>query len=280
MNAEQQQEYARLASVRRSLPVDVLAIGAYHTVGLKKDGTVIATGANDDLQCAVQDWSNVIAIDAGAQHTLGLKVDGTVVATGSNAYGQCDVGSWRDIVQVVAGAYDSYGLKSDGTVLDTGFHTNDALDGLKDIKYITAGSYAAACVNDNGTIICTYPSINIGDVDDVVEVGVSTGYMIALSGDGLVTLTIDGFPLWKDIIAISAGSTGVIGIQSDMQIVAYFFRSSDIILIDDTNDIVAVEVGGAHHVILKKDGSILAYGRNSEGQCDVSDWQLVTTQDG
>ena len=34
-------------------------------------------------------------ISAGTYHTVGLKSDGTVVATGSNEFGQCDVSDWK-----------------------------------------------------------------------------------------------------------------------------------------------------------------------------------------
>ena len=36
-------------------------------------------------------------LSAGELHTVGLRADGTVVATGDNDYGQCDVGGWQRI---------------------------------------------------------------------------------------------------------------------------------------------------------------------------------------
>jgi len=57
---------------------------------------------------------------AGIRHTVGLKSDGLVLATGLNQQGQCNVGSWRDIVQVAAGGYFTVGLKSDGRVVAAG----------------------------------------------------------------------------------------------------------------------------------------------------------------
>ncbi len=41
-------------------------------------------------------------IAAGYRHSVGLRRDGTVIATGENRYGQCDVGGWREIVAVAA----------------------------------------------------------------------------------------------------------------------------------------------------------------------------------
>ena len=38
-----------------------------------------------------------VALAAGAFHTVGRRTDGTVVAVGMNEDGQCDVGSWKNI---------------------------------------------------------------------------------------------------------------------------------------------------------------------------------------
>ncbi|MDD3066107.1 MAG: hypothetical protein PHI20_06835, partial [Endomicrobiaceae bacterium] len=78
---------------------DVVAVSAniFHTVGLKKDGTVVAVGDNQYGQCDVSDWKDIIAISAGDLHTVGLKKDGTVTAAGNNEHGQCDVSYWLNI---------------------------------------------------------------------------------------------------------------------------------------------------------------------------------------
>lgn len=37
------------------------------------------------------------SVSAGSDHTVGLKSDGTVVATGLSFDGQCNVSTWKDI---------------------------------------------------------------------------------------------------------------------------------------------------------------------------------------
>lgn len=74
-----------------------IAAGAYHTVGLKSDGTVVTTGQNIDDQDYISQWRDIIAVAAGLHHTVGLKSDGTVVAVGYNEYGECDISDWRDL---------------------------------------------------------------------------------------------------------------------------------------------------------------------------------------
>ena len=51
--------------------------------------------------------------------TVISSVDGTVVAVGENDNGQCNVSSWRDIIAISAGNSFTLGLKSDGTIMST-----------------------------------------------------------------------------------------------------------------------------------------------------------------
>src|SRR4030042_225592 len=80
-----------------------IAAGGRHTVGIRPDGTVVATGNNDDGQCNVDGWTDIVHVAAGFAHTVGLESGGTLVATGRNNEGQCNVGGWTNITLVVAG---------------------------------------------------------------------------------------------------------------------------------------------------------------------------------
>ena len=51
-----------------------------------------------ELLQILQNSGNRRAVSAGGRHTVGLKKDGTVVAVGDNQYGQLDVAAWCDIV--------------------------------------------------------------------------------------------------------------------------------------------------------------------------------------
>lgn len=59
-----------------------LALGTFHTAGLKADGTVYATGRNDFGQCEVEDWTDVVYVAAGENCTLGVQADGTLLIAG------------------------------------------------------------------------------------------------------------------------------------------------------------------------------------------------------
>ena len=42
-------------------------------------------------------WYNIVAVSANDHHTVGLRADGTVVATGADIGDMLNVGDWRDI---------------------------------------------------------------------------------------------------------------------------------------------------------------------------------------
>lgn len=123
-------------------------------IGLKRDGTVVATGINDNGACNVSEWTNIVDVcgnssgysytDSGnfdstnppknekewkrfqlktKAFTVGLMSTGKVIATGYNEYSQCDVDQWTDIIEISCTSTRNEalttGLKYDGTVVCT-----------------------------------------------------------------------------------------------------------------------------------------------------------------
>ena len=89
---------------------------------IRKDGTALFAhpADNDYGQKNVSDWRDLTQLAMSGCHTVGLKADGTVVATGSNASGQCEVEDWTDIVFVTANDNCTLGIRSDGTLAVAG----------------------------------------------------------------------------------------------------------------------------------------------------------------
>lgn len=94
-----------------------------HTVGLKKDGTVVAAGSNANGQCNVDGWSHVIAIAAGDFHTVGLLDNQKVVTTDEDLQKIIDNDDrWTDIIAIAAGRGTILGLRTDHSVVAIGYN--------------------------------------------------------------------------------------------------------------------------------------------------------------
>ena len=230
---------------------DVIAIDAYtyHTVGLKANGTVVATGRNYSGQCNVYGWQNIVAIAVGLEHTVGLKADGTVVAVGSNSYGQCNVREWTDIVAIAADFGHTIGLKADGTVVATGMNDYGQCEvsHWKDIIGLTAGEWFTVGIKSNGT-----PAV----------VGVDMGRSKVINWTNLVSA--DG-GLWHTV-ALKADGTAV---------AAWDSIPASQCDVSGWQNIVAISAGAKHTVGLKADGTVITVGSNDYGQCNVSDWSDI-----
>ena len=96
--------------------------GGIHSLGLKRNGAIVAWGDNSSGQCDVPaPNTGFTTIAAGLSHSLGLKADGSIVAWGNNYWGQCDVPAPNaGFVAIAAGASHSLGLKSDGSIVAWG----------------------------------------------------------------------------------------------------------------------------------------------------------------
>ena len=273
MEAMTEEELALAAARERMRPGAVQA-GGWHTVGLTRDGRVLAVGRNDEGQCDVDAWRNVAQIGAGALHTVGLLADGTVVAAGSNEQGQCDVSAWRDVVEIACGDYATFARFSDGTVAATGYLSYDGMAAWRGVTKLCAGAYMAAGLYGSGSAYATHPAAGAAGFSGLVDLALTTGGAAGLTDTGEVTAAFPGFPGWRDMVQISAGNHCLLGIRADGRVLAHFFRYTDAVDTARFSDAVCVSAGGAHSVILDGEGRVYAFGSNEYGQCDVSGWNL------
>ena len=142
-------ENGRVLSVSTSEHVDTsewmdvvkLLANCSLTVGLRSDGTVLATGGeywSEPFADKLSGWTDIVDIavndntwsvfnDGGTENAfiIGLKSDRTVVVAGDTSKAfirkmQKKVSGWRDIVQISVGKNHVLGLKADGTVVAAG----------------------------------------------------------------------------------------------------------------------------------------------------------------
>ena len=264
-----------------------LVAGAYHTVGLCGDGTMVATGWNDLDQCNVGSWTDIVAVAAGGAHTVGLHSDGTVVATGGNGYGQCDADGWENIVAVSTGYLHTVGLHSDGTVVATGWNEYGQcnVDGWTDIVAVAAGDLYTVGLRSDGTVTATGDNVfgqcNVDSWTNIVAIAAGTDNTVGLRSDGTVAATNENglgqcnIDSWTDIVAVAAGAWHTVGLRSDGTVVATGWNEYGQCDVDSWVNIVAVIAGDGHTVGLRSDGTVVATGSNEYGQCDVSDWKNI-----
>ena len=262
---------------------DTISAGTGYTVGLKRDGTVVAVGDNRAGECNVSGWTDIVAVSAGDNFTVGLKSDGTVVAVGDSEDGECDVSSWTDIVAVSAGDYHTVGLKVDGTVVSVGRNKYGECNVSRwtDIVAISAGDDCTVGVKTDGTVVAVGAGNKIQGLDrwtDIVSVSAGNFHTVRLKSDGTVVAKgsdIDGecdVGGWTDIVAASAGVGYTVGLKRDGTVVAVGDNRDGDCNVSGWTDIVAVSTGFWHTVGLKRDGTVVAVGNNEYGQCDVGDW--------
>lgn len=265
---------------------DSISAGAYHTVGLRSDGTVIAVGDRSFGQCNVEDWTDVIAISASFDHTVGLRSDGTVLAVGSNEEGQCNVEDWEDIVAISAGVKFTIGLKSNGTVVGVGknFDGECNVENWNNIIAISAGGDHTVALKSDGAVLATGGNddgqCNITDWTSIVAISSFWGTTIGLRNDGTVLMVgrsdynRGAVRMWKDMIAVSAGGSNA-GVRSDGTVVVVGENDDGECNTDNWENIMVVSAGWYHTVGLKSDGTVVATGENSRGECDVDMWSNI-----
>jgi alpha-tubulin suppressor-like RCC1 family protein len=94
--------------------VALVSLGESHSMILKNDGTLFATGNNSDLRLGLKGATNrkkaekaldsVVGVAAGFNHTLAVTEDGRLWAAGSNTNGQFGgsltgeaIGEWKEV---------------------------------------------------------------------------------------------------------------------------------------------------------------------------------------
>lgn len=277
-----------------------IATGSFHTLAIRENGTVIATGDNRAGQCNVSNWKDIVAVAADAFHSVGLKSDGTVVATPilepnkKFDVGQCNVANWKNIVDIAVGNAHTVGLKSDGTVVATGGSRvgQCEVSNWKDIVAISARGVLTLGLKSDGTVVAA-GSNNAQQCltntwRNIIAVSAGAVNSIGLTKEGtLVTTKYVGnnyhgqceISNFKDIVMVSANSYHTLGLKSDGTAVSTAYVGDpkfnhNQCEVSGWTDIVAVAASGTLSVGLKKDGTLVAMGDNHYGQCNVSGWKL------
>lgn len=270
-----------------------IAAGAYHGVGLRRDGTVVCWGDNTHGQCNLPPGlTDVVAISAGAYHSLALKSDGTVVAWGRNDVGQATVPATFTKAVAISAAESESGvvyaapdsvsepLVCTPTAAIAGighpFHFNILAKGSP-TAFSARGLPAGLTVNATTGVISGSPT-QFGEFRVALEA-------TNAKGTGLEQLSLSVLPptplySWNSLVPPSL--VGVVSFDAGygFSIVALkdgtvrVFNTSDPALTPPVglSNVVAVAAGQNRVIALKGDGTVISWGSDPDFNAKTPTW--------
>jgi hypothetical protein len=223
-----------------------IAVGRYHSLALRANGSIVGWGWNEDGQATPPSGNDFRAISAGYDFSLALRADGSIVGWGSNLTyegnyaGQATPPEGNDFVAIAAGDEHGLSLRANGSIVTWG---------------------------DNYWGEST-PQVG----NDYVAIAGGGDFCLALRVDGSIvswgrnTWGQATPPAGEDFVAIAAGYGHSLALRADGSIVSWGWDESGQATPPDGNDYVAISAGLYHSLALRSDGSIVGWGNNDYGQ--------------
>lgn len=180
-------------------------------VGLKKDGTVVATGDNYEGKLNTKEWSKIVQVEAGVWGTFAVRENKTLVYAGKlpeNQKENFEKHQWNNL-KAIEGNWDLIGIDKDGNILST---IGDAFSKLTDIKQVALSNAGdeIAFLDENGvaTVYSLYGDRFLEKTwTDIQQITYYYSNLILLDFEGKI-LTSDSFSEFnlRNIVAISGGA--------------------------------------------------------------------------
>jgi alpha-tubulin suppressor-like RCC1 family protein len=233
-----------------------VALGNGHGSAVKGDGSVVSWGTLDGAVVVANNptRTDFVEVDAGQNFTVGLTDDGHVVAWGSNSSGQVSgAPTGGDFISISANDHGAIAVNGDGTLFSWGWDRDHQVTNTPtgdDFVDAAFGVWGGVAVKDDGTLVSwgldnERQVTNTPDGDDYFAVAAGASHYMAL-GTGAVTE--DPTPTGSPIISWGNDSNG------------------QVMTTPTTDDFVDAAGGIGHSIALRKNGSIIAWGRNDFGQ--------------
>lgn len=262
------------------------------SVARRSDGSIVQWGYTWGVVPPLPPGLSYVEIAAGNSHTLARRSDGSVVAWGANGQGQCDVpalapgltfsevaadGSASFVVdgfQLTVSAFfgRSVARLSDGSIMqwgDTGPTVPALPVGLSYVEVSARSGNTLARRSDGSAVQwgwnspvgvgvpplppgLSYVEVEAGDGRSVARL--SDGSLVAWGDDSNGQCQIPAAPAGLHYVEVSAG-----GARASVTLLPFFPW-------DSQQD---MQVHVAHSVARLSDGSLVAWGDNDYGQCNV-----------
>jgi alpha-tubulin suppressor-like RCC1 family protein len=255
--------------------------------------SVVAWGLDNYGQTYVPpSLTNVVAVAAGSGFSMALNADGTVVAWGDETNVPTGL---TNVVAIAGGLYSSMAVKSDGTVVtwyqyEYGPQTNvpPVPPGLSNVVAVAAaydGSGGDFCLalKDDGTVAAWGSDVD-GETNvppnltNAVAITAGIGFSVALKADHTVVAWgtsyggVTNVPAdLTNVVAIGAGPTaqGSLAVKADGTVEYWGYPSQVNQVPSGLTNVVAVSVGGGFGMAFKADHTVVTWGDNTFGECDI-----------
>ena len=279
-----------------------ISSGVYFSAAVKTDGTLWVWGDNGNGQLGnstVTSYSSPIQVGAltnwnkisgGGDFWTSIKTDGTLWACGFNSFGELgrgsnnnkysspiQIGSLTDWTYISSGANHTLALRNNGTLWTWGYNgygqlgngtTNHysspiQVGSLTSWKHICSGKYYSAAVKTDGTLwTWGYNNGNLGNnnvsmhYSSPVQVGALTNWSQVVCGyDTTYAYNTNGI-----VYSWGRNNFGQLGAPSTL-----LGNSSSPIQVGSLTNWKQVSAGTYHTAAIKKDGTLWAWGSNSNG---------------
>lgn len=247
-------EWTDIVSVSIFKSAGIFSGDTNHVVGLKANGTVVASGYNKENQCMVGEWRDIVMIATAEDLTIGLSSTGEIFLAGEIELEDLNKdyilpvidnwNRWGTVKKIYADGYHIVVMTSNGRCSMTdNYHfgmshaveTVSSASTSKGFIDFSMGAHHYVGLYEDGTVYADGRNENWElDVDswsDIVQVVASSdpyllasiGYCAGLKSDGTVVMSGDNQALksevanWTDVVFLAAGTEGhmLLGVRSD-----------------------------------------------------------------
>ncbi len=251
----------------------IIAAGENFTLGVKKDGSVLAWGDNtfgllgsgnvgpanrSNTPVLVNGLTNITALAAGSIHAMALKNDQTVWTWGvrnagllGHQMGGLQVTDLSNVIAIAAGPKHSVVLKNDGTVWTWGDYTYGQLGDGRFAETLPEKDRNGSLFSHTEKLMMRGSPVQVIGIANVTSIAAGGNHTIALRSDGTVWT-------W------GANSVGQLGNGT-------YAHSPLPVQVKGLDNVKGIAGGLTYTIALKNDGSVWMWGSNVPYEKDMKE---------